>query len=53
MFQSIGIVLGLLEDNKKWIDCFIEAVLFSSDNALRMLFTTMLFYKNVINPLSL
>jgi hypothetical protein len=52
-FQDACIVLGLLEDDKEWIDCFMEAVLFSSGKALRMLFVTALLYGNVTDPLSL
>jgi PIF1-like helicase len=43
----------LLEDNKEWIDCFIEAVLFSSGKTLRMLFTTELLYGNITDLFSL
>jgi PIF1-like helicase len=52
-FQDACIILGLLEDDKEWIDCFTETVLFSFDKILRMLFIIRLLYGNIIDLFSL
>lgn len=52
-FRAACLAKGLLEDDQEWVDCFAEAVLFSSGVALRTLFTTALLFGQVGDPLAL
>src|SRR4051794_13827869 len=43
-FKAACTALGLLEDDHKWVDCFMEATVYTTGIALRILFTTALIY---------
>ena len=45
--------LGLLEDDREWIDCFTEAAVFAVGAQLRSLFATALLYGPIAEPLIL
>ena len=45
--------LGLLEDNYKWINYFIEAAVFAISAQLHSLFITALIYSLIIEPVTL
>jgi hypothetical protein len=49
-FQAACLAKGLLEDDQEWINCFTEAVIFSSGYTLRMLFVTALLYGEITDP---
>ncbi|KAA6411530.1 MAG: hypothetical protein FRX48_04810 [Lasallia pustulata] len=52
-FQAACFALGLLEDDREWVSCFTEAVLFTSGTALRTLLVTSLVHGGVTDPNSL
>jgi PIF1-like helicase len=52
-FKAACTVLGLLEDDHEWVDCFTEAVVYATGAALRTLFITALIYGAVTDPSSL
>ncbi|KAH0611538.1 uncharacterized protein H6S33_010803 [Morchella sextelata] len=52
-FKAACIALGLLEDDQEWIQCFTEAIVFSSGSSLRTLFATALLFGDVTDPLTL
>ena len=51
-FQAVCLTRGL-EDNQEWINCFTEAVLFSTSFTLRMLFVTALLHGEITDPLNI
>ena len=52
-FQAACVALGLLEDDREWIDCFTEAAVFAVGAQLRSLFATALLYGPVAEPVIL
>uniref|UniRef100_A0A803PB99 ATP-dependent DNA helicase n=1 Tax=Cannabis sativa TaxID=3483 RepID=A0A803PB99_CANSA len=46
-FKGACYALGLLDDDKKWIDCFTEAAIWATGNELRHLFVTILIHCQV------
>src|SRR5438876_128456 len=52
-FKAVCTTLGLLEDDREWIDCFTEAVSHTIGTALQMLFMTVLIYSVITDPLAL
>ena len=52
-FQAAYIALKLLEDNYKWINYLIEAVIFTINTQLCSLFITVLLYSPVTEPVVL
>ncbi|XP_074346805.1 uncharacterized protein LOC141685608 [Apium graveolens] len=48
-FKVVCYALGLLDDDKEWIDCLSEAVVWATGNELRNLFVTMLVFFQVSN----
>ncbi|KAA6407002.1 MAG: hypothetical protein FRX48_09300 [Lasallia pustulata] len=52
-FQAACFALGLLEDDREWVSCFTEAVLFISGTALRTLLVTSLVHGGVTDLNSL
>lgn len=52
-FQAACVALGLLEDDREWIDCLTEASVFASGAQLRSLFVTALVYGMVAEPAAL
>jgi len=47
------VALGLLEDDREWIDCLTEAAVFAVGAQLRSLFVTALLYGPVAEPVTL
>lgn len=43
-FKAACYALGLLDDDKEWIDCLTEAAIWATGNELRNLFVTILIY---------
>ena len=52
-FHGACLALGLLQDDNEWVDCFTEAVTFSSGTSLRTLFATALLHGSVLEPVQL
>ena len=52
-FHAACVALGLLEDDREWIACFEEAVVFAAGRQLRTLFVTALLYSPVADPSAL
>ena len=52
-FQAAYIALGLLDDDREWIDCLTEASVFTAGSQLRTLFVTALVYGSVADPRAL
>ena len=52
-FQAACVALGLLEDDREWIDCLTEASVFATGSQLRTLFVTALVYGPVADPRAL
>ncbi|KAH0603160.1 uncharacterized protein H6S33_008164 [Morchella sextelata] len=52
-FKAACLALGLLEDDREWVQCFTEAVLFASGAALRTLFATALLFGDLTDPKAL
>lgn len=48
-FKAACYALGLLDDDKEWIDCLSEAAIWATGNELRNLFVTILIYCQVSN----
>ncbi|WOH08104.1 hypothetical protein DCAR_0727541 [Daucus carota subsp. sativus] len=48
-FKSACYALGLLDDDKEWIDCLSEAAIWATGNELRNLFVTILIFCQVSN----
>ena len=44
---------GLLDDNREWVSCFMDAVAFTSGHHLRILFSMVLIHGYVSDPLEL
>ena len=49
-YQQACLALGLLEDNREWIQCFQETVVYATGAALRTLFATAIMYGNIYDP---
>jgi hypothetical protein len=49
-FQVTCAALGLLEDDREWIDCLTQASIFASSPQLRALFVTALVYGPLADP---
>ena len=52
-FQAACVALGLLEDDREWIDCLTEAAVFAVGAQLRSLFVTALLYGPITEPVTL
>ena len=52
-FQAACVALGLLEDDREWIDCLTEASIFAGGPQLRVLFVTALVYGPITDPAAL
>ncbi|XP_074336548.1 uncharacterized protein LOC141673702 [Apium graveolens] len=52
-FKAVCYALGLLDDDKEWIDCLSEAAVWATGNELHNLFVTMLVFCQVFNVLEL
>ncbi|XP_074355163.1 uncharacterized protein LOC141693869 [Apium graveolens] len=48
-FKAACYALGLLDDDREWIDCLSEAAVWATGNELRNLFVTMLIFCQVSN----
>ena len=48
-FRYACVALGLLQDDRKWIQCFEEAILFATGGILHTLFATAIIYEGVVN----
>lgn len=46
-FKAACYALGLLDDDKEWIDCLTEAAIWATGNELRHLFVTILIHCQV------
>jgi len=49
-YQQACLVLGLLEDNREWIQCFQETVVYATGGALCTLFATAIMYGSIHDP---
>jgi len=52
-FQTACVTLGLLEDDREWIDCLTEAFVVAAGPQLRALFVTALVYGPIADPAAL
>ena len=52
-FQAACVALGLLDDDREWIDCLTEASVFAGGPQLRTLFITALVHGSVADPAAL
>ncbi len=50
-FHRACVALGLLEDDREWIECFNEAVTFARGSSLRRLFAMALAYGGISHPM--
>ena len=48
-FRHACVALGLLEDDREWIQCFEEAILFATGSILRTLFATAVIHGGVVD----
>ena len=48
-FRHACVALGLLQDDREWIQCFEEAILFATGGALRTLFATAVIHGGVVD----
>jgi hypothetical protein len=52
-FQAVCVALGLLEDDREWIDCLTEVSVFAGSRQLCVLSVTALVYVPVTDPAAL
>ncbi len=52
-FHEACVALGLLEDDREWIECFNEAVVFARGCSLRCLFVLAMAYGGISHPLGI
>ena len=48
-FKNACVALGRLQDDREWIHCFEEAILFATGGVLRTLFATAVIYGGVVD----
>jgi len=49
-FQQACLALGIIQDDTEWIQCFEEAIVFSTGHTLRTFFATAVMYSGIIDP---
>ncbi len=52
-FHGACVALGLLEDDREWIECFNEAVTFARGSSLRCLLAMALAYGGISHPMAI
>jgi hypothetical protein len=52
-FHAACYALGLLEDDREWIYCFNEGVVFARESSLRQLYALALVYEGISHPLAI